>query len=157
MFSGCGKNKDDKFTMNNVFTLPGGTIESIGSWVCRGMFAGCKNDAFTMGAAFTLGDIVIQEGGSIGGYFCETMFSGCSGPGFLVNEVFRFPQLSQDQVNSEWAFSNAFNGVTKKQEGRSAIYIINGTPEPSPGPSSPRHTFGGGVWPDYGDLASNWK
>jgi hypothetical protein len=153
MFSGCGDEATDMFTMKNNFTMPLTVNGTVAPGFCQSMFANCKSNAFSMGTTFELPSGIT----TVGINFCADMFSGCSGSGFQVNDVFKFPALDQTEVDRSGVFSYTFSGVTQWQEETDATTIINGTPEPSPGPSSPRHTFGGGVWPDYGDLPPNWK
>jgi hypothetical protein len=147
MFYGCsGVN----FDMSANFNLPSG-ITSVGNNFCVSMFLGCSGVNFDMSADFNLPSGIV----SVGENFCERMFGNC-GAGFSVQSSFKFPALTQTEVNLPGVFSSMFSGIQKDQTTK-VKDIINGAATPP----EPRATFNSArptIWDFEGvDDPTNWK
>jgi len=153
MFSGCSS----LTSLSNNFNLPAG-ITTVGTSFCSGMFESCSSlgallSSFNLPAGIT----------TVGSGFCSGMFSGCSHDNFKVNAAFKFPRLSQSEINKSNVFYRTFYCNANKTYPRqtvSAASIINGNPVPS----STRGTFtsynatqSANRWSDYNSLNANWQ
>ncbi|MDR0876132.1 MAG: InlB B-repeat-containing protein [Clostridiales Family XIII bacterium] len=119
----------DAFTMNSVFNLPQGITTITAVQFAHRIFERCYNSVFTMNSVFNIpqGITVVDE------YFVDRMFFSAGGESFQINDVFRFPKLSQSEVDKFRAFRNAFSDLNEKTklQTRSIQSIINGNPTPS--------------------------
>jgi hypothetical protein len=153
MFCGCG----DITSLPVNFNIPQG-ITKVGSTFCYQMFASC----ITLGALpvnFNLPQNIM----TLGDYFCAYMFYDCAHDNFQVNSVFRFPLISQQNLDRSEVFYNMFSCDASKTYIRQPISIatiLNGNPVPS----SARYTFstynatqGANRWSDYNSIHANWK
>jgi uncharacterized repeat protein (TIGR02543 family) len=136
MFSGCS---GASFTMNEVFNLPQNITGTVGAFFAAGTFYRCSGASFTMNNVFNLPQGIT----SVGERFAEYMFGMAASPVFQVSPAFRFPALSQAELNKTSVFAYTFSGLTQSvpmapAQQRSALSIINNTRAPS----TQRFTFG---------------
>jgi len=125
MFSGCS---GASFTMSNVFNLPQ-SITIVDNYFAAYLFYDCSGDSFTMNDDFSLPQGIT----SVGSYFAESMFREAGGSSFQVNVVFRFPTLTQEQLDLSGVLSSTFYNMAANtpMQYRSARSIINNTLVPS--------------------------
>jgi len=69
----------------------------------------------------------------VGNNFAHGLFNNCSGTAFQVNNVFKFPRLTQTEINTKNdVFYKTFNNLgTATTQTRTAASIINGNPTPN--------------------------
>jgi hypothetical protein len=83
--------------------------------------------------------------------FAVAMFRECRGDSFEVASSFKFPKLTQSEMNTAFVFLDTFYGITNPQT-ITATSIINGNPTPN----NLRYTFSN-AFSDYDELDSTWK
>jgi hypothetical protein len=121
---GCGN-----LTMGPYFNLPQ-DITAVSDSFAGKMFSGCTN--LEMNVGFNLP----QDITSVGDYFAASMFANCKAAG-LINATFKFPALSQAQVNQTGVFKETFTNIGTSLQSQTIASIINGNPTPS----AQRYTF----------------
>jgi hypothetical protein len=82
------------------------------------------------------------------------MFQSCRGSSFQVNNVFKFPVLTQTELNKTNVFNSTFYDInTAPMQTRTAASIINGNPTPF----SNKGTFTNSTsFSDRGFIPTNW-
>jgi len=154
MFSGCSS----LTTLPSNFTLPA-NITTINSDFYRNTFKDCSSLG-ALPSSFNLPTGIT----TVGGNFCSQMFYGCSHNNFKVNAAFKFPQLSQSEIDKSGVFYQTFYCSTNKTYPPQNVRpqdIIGSNPTPS----SNRQTFtagnatqSAGRWgTTYNSLPAQWK
>jgi hypothetical protein len=125
------------------------------------MFQGCSN-LTSLPANFKLPQGIT----TVGVNFCAEMFNSCDNANFKVNNAFRFPLLSQSDIDKSGVFRQTFYCDANKTYSRqniSASTILNGNPAPSNNAATMRTFFtydatqGANRWSDYASLPAQWK
>ena len=156
MFRGCTALS----SLPNNFNLPQG-ITTVGTHSCNYMFDGCTALS-SLPNNFNLPQGIT----TVGAYFCNYMFNGCDHDNFKVPTGFRFPVLSQTDIDKNGVFFEMFSVTTNKTyppQPVSAQTIINGNPAPSSARNTFRtisqgHTQNDARWgAGTNDLPANWR
>ena len=157
MFSNCRS----LMALPVSFNIPQSIAGKVGGYFCGGMFNDCRSltalpSSFTIPSMVT-GSLYSQSN------FCDQMFYNCTHDDFQIPVNFRFPQLSQEEMNKSGTFYLTFGcdfNKTYSRQSIDALTILNGNPLPP----YDRRTFftydavqGANRWSDYNNLATQWK
>jgi hypothetical protein len=140
------------------FNLPQ-NLTSVGTTFCLNMFEGCSALS-ALPDGFNLPQNLL----SVGILFCRCMFVHCTSNNFQVNAAFRFPKLSQAEIDKENVFYQTFycwsDKTYPRQTKTDITTILNG----NPAPSTARQTFiayndiqGANRWADWNNVHENWR
>ncbi|MCL2101998.1 MAG: hypothetical protein FWH22_09840 [Fibromonadales bacterium] len=94
-------------------------------------FYECQN--LTMGEGFTFSESW-NSITTVGDFFAGSMFYRVSGSEFMVNDVFKFPALSQTELDKGGVFAGTFYNspaISGAEQTRTAASIINNTLVPT--------------------------
>ncbi len=132
------------------FNLPQ-NLETVGNYFALSMFSMCNNLS-------DLGNFNLPQNlTTVGPSFASSMFSdaGSAATPLVINDAFRFPKLTDEQLEQTSVFSEVFNGASlAASQSRTATSIING----NRAPTVQRDTFNGqnAAFIDYDFIGTNW-